>query len=1021
MRPLELELQGFGPYADKQLIPFDRLDPVFLIGGDTGAGKTTLFDAISYALYGQPLGTRASDQVRSNLVADDVSTYVRFRFACGGAVWEVYRSPYTVRAAKRGGGTVVEEITTLQQIGADGVRTPFPGKPGEINRKLAGEILKLSHDHFSKILVLPQGEFQRFLEMESSQRGVILERLFPIEEHRLLKTRADDSVRGILAAVKEKEAALAEVRRGLLAGPEVADLEAHLDAADAALVGAVSQAAQTELGANKAAQTARAALDAAGLLARQLEQLATATAERAVVESQREATDAARQTLDASRRATLAQLAIDAEAKLRAQVGEAASLLERQTGARDAATARREAMRAQVDALPARESALRAAEEAQVGLESRVGDLTSLVSAETACRTAAEAVTATVERVGAAAQAVAGAEASLAELAAPAAARTPASDAARAARDRVGALDALAPDAKRIRDWSERYAPELDKRRASARTSASRLQAEEEAARVALDTARARRDAQAAAWLAGTLTEGAACPVCGSVDHPAPAHGGAGDEDLRASVANAERALASATSAVAADAATQREVESKAGVLLEVAEEATQRLVAAGFGDVGAWQQAKVEADTEQRRTADALTTLEATLATRPTREKALELVRARKAAADEAAAKAAVDQASAEASKAALIARVGAVDDVQAALARARAELVAARTRTASEREAILALRAAWSALESEVAAAAAAVTTTSDSLAALRARTAAALAAVTEALVAQGFWTAEDALAAVRAPAVEASLRRQVDAWVERVTQLDTQVRDLSAAVSGRAAPDLVLLRQEAESTAASAVAATAARAGAERDLSDLRVRRARHVALQAEIDALTQDSAGLLQLAKDLGGDNARRVDFPTYVLMGWLNQVLARATTRLQVLSEGRYRFALRADVTDRRKAAGLDVDVFDAYSADRRDVKTLSGGEKFMASLSLALGLADVIQERAGGIELDTLFIDEGFGSLDPSAMDRALQVIDEIGAHRRVGVISHVESVKKAIPCHVLVEKSPTGSTVRVG
>ena len=132
-----------------------------------------------------------------------------------------------------------------------------------------------------------------------------------------------------------------------------------------------------------------------------------------------------------------------------------------------------------------------------------------------------------------------------------------------------------------------------------------------------------------------------------------------------------------------------------------------------------------------------------------------------------------------------------------------------------------------------------------------------------------------------------------------------------------------------------------------------------------------------------------------------------------------MSEGRYDLLVSEDTLDLRKQGGLELQVMDAYTGTKRSVRTLSGGEKFMASISLALGLADAIQSRAGQVEMDAIFIDEGFGTLDDSALDHALTILDDIRENRMVGVISHVSELRNRIPCQVRVEKSVEGSRIR--
>ncbi|NTV74137.1 MAG: hypothetical protein HGA66_08005, partial [Holophaga sp.] len=185
-----------------------------------------------------------------------------------------------------------------------------------------------------------------------------------------------------------------------------------------------------------------------------------------------------------------------------------------------------------------------------------------------------------------------------------------------------------------------------------------------------------------------------------------------------------------------------------------------------------------------------------------------------------------------------------------------------------------------------------------------------------------------------------------------------------------------------------------------------------------LQDELQAATEASAGLIQLSAELDGVNRRRMKFSSWALAWWLQRVLEHASRQLDLLSGGRYRFRLRREVDDKRRSAGLEIDVHDAYANGTRSVRTLSGGEKFLASLSLALGLAEVIQGRSGGIELDALFIDEGFGSLDDETLEKAMRVLDKLGQGRMVGLISHVEAMKQAIDCQIRVRRQDGGSRV---
>jgi exonuclease SbcC len=196
-----------------------------------------------------------------------------------------------------------------------------------------------------------------------------------------------------------------------------------------------------------------------------------------------------------------------------------------------------------------------------------------------------------------------------------------------------------------------------------------------------------------------------------------------------------------------------------------------------------------------------------------------------------------------------------------------------------------------------------------------------------------------------------------------------------------------------------------------GLERNLETLKEAHERHEALSAK-------ARGLRNLSNDLSGKNPQKKSFDSWLLGLYLAEVAAFATKRLEKMSESRYSLLLDSERESGRSYAGLDLTVFDAYTGKTRPCATLSGGESFMASISLALGLADSIQSRSGGVRLDAVFIDEGFGSLDEGSLDKALLILDELRDRRMVGLISHVGEMRSRIPCRVEVIKTGSGSRI---
>ena len=193
---------------------------------------------------------------------------------------------------------------------------------------------------------------------------------------------------------------------------------------------------------------------------------------------------------------------------------------------------------------------------------------------------------------------------------------------------------------------------------------------------------------------------------------------------------------------------------------------------------------------------------------------------------------------------------------------------------------------------------------------------------------------------------------------------------------------------------------------------------------IGLKKRLDALDERFGWIDALNRTANGNlsGKERLQLETYVQISYFDRVTAAANRRLLVMSGGQYELTRAAEAENLRSRTGLDLNVIDHYNGSTRSVRSLSGGESFMASLSLALGLSDVVQATAGGIQLDTMFIDEGFGSLDGDTHEQALSVLRELSSgDRLIGIISHVDELKRCIDAQVIVTKERSGgSSVRI-
>ena len=270
------------------------------------------------------------------------------------------------------------------------------------------------------------------------------------------------------------------------------------------------------------------------------------------------------------------------------------------------------------------------------------------------------------------------------------------------------------------------------------------------------------------------------------------------------------------------------------------------------------------------------------------------------------------------------------------------------------------------------------------------------------------------KDAQKVAHAAELESRAAQERSAGAKRVL---AKARKLAAGIEP---PEIDALEGVAHEAAAARDAAVEAFARA--DESCARAARARD--RLAEIDAasgeLTERHKVVAALADAAVGQNPLRLSFQRYVLGVFLTEVLDAATQRLTLMTRGRYRLHMASGPRDRRSAGGLDLEVFDEYTGDDRPVSTLSGGEGFLASLSLALGLAEVVESLAGGVHLDTVFVDEGFGTLDEEALETAIQALMGLqGKGRLVGIISHVPELRHAIPARLEISSTPSGSSAR--
>ncbi|MFB0620472.1 AAA family ATPase [Streptomyces sp. AGS-58] len=992
MRLHRLDITAFGPFGGARTVDFDALSGagLFLLHGPTGAGKTSVLDAVCYALYGSVPGARQSGQgahLRSDHAPPGTRTEVRLDLTVAGRRLEITRQPPWERPKLRGKGTTVDKAQTwLREYDSTaGVWQDRSRSHQETGEEIT-QLLGMSRDQFCQVVLLPQGDFARFLRADAEARSKLLGRLFDTRRFADVEKRLADRRKATEARVRDGDAALlADAHRMQQAAGDAMDLPG-LAPGDPGLAEAVLAAAAV------ARSTAR-------------ERLTVARCRLAAAES---AHAAARRALDDIRERARLQHRF-AEARQRAERLQESAAARRETRERMERARKAEAVAPALELRDAAEADHRRAAEAEAGTRGRLtaphagADAGALAAAarrtaeelgglDAARRAERRLAELTEERTGLDRQESADedvlreADAWLAEWDGTRAALQARVDSAQEAATRAEQLAVQrAPmrrrlDAARTRD---RLATDLAQARQRTESSAQRAL---DARAHWLDLKEQRLNG-IAAELAAHLTDGEPCAVCGATAHPAPARKTTGHVDRDTE----DRALAAYQRAEERHSDDERQLgqvrEALAAATAEAGETPTDRLAA----EAGELEEEYARA----RRAASALHAAQEELR-RAGHEREQRLA----------------DRHQAAVRAASRLTRRDTLEREQAAL---KAELTQARGTSDS----VAARAEQLERLTQRLTEAADAVRAAEDTAQRLKD----ADARLADAAYRAGFDTPQAAVAALLDATAYQDLQHRLDAWQQEEAAVRAVLDEPGAAAADRQPP---ADPATAERTAAGAERrlreAASARDAAARCCTELDRLSARATEAVRHLAPLREEYGRVARLAALTAGnsaDNERRMRLESYVLAARLEQVAAAATVRLQRMSSGRYTL-VHSDDRAGRGRSGLGLHVVDAWTGRARDTATLSGGETFFASLALALGLADVVTDEAGGVRLDTLFIDEGFGSLDDQTLDEVLDVLDSLRERdRSVGIVSHVADLRRRIHAQLEVVKGRSGSTLR--
>ncbi len=923
MRPLDLELSAFGPYAGRVRLDMAALGEsgLYLICGDTGAGKTTLFDAISFVLFGEASGdAREAAWLRSKYAAADVPTYVKMTFLYRGEVYRAERNPEYLRPAHRGDKMVPERANAALEC-PDGRLVSGTRQVTQAVEQLLG----LSRQQFARIAMIAQGDFMKLLLADTQERGEILRRLFDTGRYARLQERlsreaslareeyerrkqAELTAAGALQYDEGTElAAQAEEWRKSGGNAEIAPLLAAIAAQNAADADEDKQLAAAEDGLNDKLAVLNQRLGLAAQAARDKQALADREQE-------------VQQLLEQVRSLTAAYQACVAARPKREELSEQARRLADQLPLYQEYEQALADFHAADKHLAEVRQEITAQEKAQAALTKRLDD----------CQKELSGLADVDRRLG---------DLVLQYNQAQAAADT---------------LSGLADKAAALRRGWQNLAG-LRQQFQAKNTAYLQAQADHRAAEQAYLAAQA-------GWLARDLADGSPCPVCGAVEHPAPAHlpeQAPTEQSVKELRGRQEQLNAEVTTLAERGKAEREHFDAE----FAAAAEQTAKLLgdnpAADADGLIAWQERIAAALSERQQAAAKLAAEEKNLRQQAARRDELQALQPKL-----------TEQA----------------QTLAAAILRLTEAQAAAKTRTANAAELAAAKKAKLQYAD--------------------RAELQKAIksAGAEAEKLAEAEQQAEKALQDCRTKLAAAQSAKEV----------------LTARLAKAPQEDGAALKQQAEAAGAERQALIARRRHIAGRLEQ-NTRQAAKLKQQAdEAKAAEQRWSSVSQLAQAAGGNipGRERLLFETYIQRTYFDRIIAQANRRFAAMTDGQYELVRREEAINLKSRSGLELDVIDHYNGTSRPVKTLSGGEAFKASLSLALGLADVIQMSAGGIQLDAMFVDEGFGSLDERSLSQAVRILAGLsGGERLVGIISHVGGLKEQIDKQIVVTKNRVGGS----
>ena len=942
LRPLKLTMSAFGPYAGSTEVDFTRLGErgLYLITGDTGAGKTTIFDAITFALYGEASGEiRESSMLRSKYADAKTPTFVELIFALGGKEYRVRRNPEYERPKARGEGFTLQK-SDAELVLPDG---KVIARQREVNQQIV-EILDIDRSQFTRIAMIAQGDFRKLLFASTEERKKIFQKLFHTHLYQSLQDELKRASGQLRKQFEGASASLDQYAEGILCAP------------DDPLQDQVQKAREHQITVAKIAELLKQLIDSDRMSESGLEQ----------------------QEKDLSEKISSSDKTLTVAAEQKKQKVSLASAKAQQQHEIDRASVCQEALKkAKLQQPKIEELTQKAADlKAQIPEYERLDELISEVKEVSRKRSEYQRdlkyKSEKLESLQSTLHAQKQELGSLQDAGEQEAKLTAQRD---KMQQRAEGLDGLQMEFAHLQ--------QIDKKLSRAQQEYRAIQEAAEKSQASYDHMRKAYLDEQAGILAQDLTDGQACPVCGATHHPHPANistEAPTKEQLEQAEELADQSAKKASDASRKAGELRGRLEGKKQLVMKTASELlgdgcydsmdtglavgndSEEIAGSGICAASDFSNIQEMLEARQQEMKAALEALQEELKETAKRRKRRDELGLQIPETE---------------------AKIGQTEAALQELKAVEASLTARQEAAEKQRDVLQEKLAYPDKSEAE-----AAIRNLVKEQKALADDIAGAEEACHE---------SEKTLAALEATIAEAQrqLAEHDDVDFESEEKRRKSLADEMQVISSR--------RQEIHAR----VAAN------QTTLEKIQER-------QAQLEEVETRWRWVKALADTAGGTLAgkEKIMLETYVQMAYFDRIIARANVRFLVMSGGQYELKRRREAENNRSQSGLELDVVDHYNGSQRSVKTLSGGESFKASLSLALGLSDEIQASAGGIRLDTMFVDEGFGSLDEESLQQAMESLAGLAdGNRLVGIISHVPELKQRIEKQILVRKNRSGGS----